>query len=32
VASVFLASAILVLGTAVIAGWLLQGTPKVRNK
>jgi len=32
VASVFLASAILVLGTAVIAGWLLQGAPKVRNK
>jgi predicted MFS family arabinose efflux permease len=28
VASVFLASAILVLGTAVIAGWLLQGAPK----
>jgi len=32
VGSVFLASAILVLGAAVVAGWLLHAAPKVQNR
>jgi predicted MFS family arabinose efflux permease len=32
VGSVFLASAIFVLGAAVVAGWLLHAAPKVQNR